>query len=237
MNVNVLPRIAAPLALAAAILVSFRLESAPQPIELAGAEPPAPSADSTRSALGRALAPGGPGYDRGSARASVTVVEFADFGCPYCAQFAGQVYPALAAEFVKTGGVRWTYVPFVLGIFANGDEAGRAAECAGDQGGAAFARMHDHLFAEQEAWKAAPDPAGLLRSLALAAGLDTARFASCYASEAPKRRLAESNALADALGVRATPTFFVAGQRIEGALPLDQFRALLAEAVRGGRGP
>ncbi len=237
MITNEVPRIAAPLALAAAILLSFRLETAPQPVELAGAEPRAPSADSTRSALGRALAPGGPGYDRGRAGARVTVVEFADFGCPYCAQFAARVYPPLAAEFVKTGRVRWKYVPFALGIFTNGDEAARAAECAGDQGRAAFASMHDRLFAEQDAWKAAADPAGLFGSFALAAGLDTARFASCYGGAEPRRRIGAANALADALGVRATPTFFVDGRRVEGALPLDQFRALLADALRGSRGP
>lgn len=233
MNTSALPRIAAPLILAAAILLSFRLESAPPPIELQPGEPPPPSADSTRAALDRALAPGAPGYDRGARQAPVTVLEFADFGCPYCARFATETYPPLAEEFVKTGLVRWKYVPFVLGIFgANGDAAAQAAECAGAQGNAAFGRMHDRLFVEQDVWRSAPDPAGMFRAIAADAGLDPARFAACFASDEPERRIAAANALADQLGVRATPTFFINGQRVEGALPLEQFRAVLTDALR-----
>jgi len=232
---NAVPRIAAALILAAAILLSFRLERAPRPIELQPGATPAPSADSTRAVLERALAPGAPGYDRGVARANVTVLEFADFGCPYCARFATRTYPPLAAEFVRTGVVRWRYVPFALGIFTNGDEAARAAECAGAQGRVAFGRMDDRLFVGQDVWKRAADPAGLFRSMAAGAGLDPARFTSCYAGDSAAQRVAAANALADQLGVRATPTFFINGRRVEGALPLEQFRAVLAEALRPAR--
>ena len=236
MNMNAVPRIAAPLILAAAILVSFRLETAPKPIELPGGEPPAPSAAETQAGLAQAMEPGAPGYDRGSVKAAVAVLEFADFGCPYCARFSAETYPPLADEFVKTGLVRWRYVPFVLGIFTNGGETARTAECAGDQGNAAFGRMHDRLFGEQEVWKGAADPAALFRSFAGAAGLDVARFTACYASGEPDRRIGAANALADELGARATPTFFVDGQRVEGALPVEQFRAVLLDALRRSRG-
>ncbi len=236
MNTAEIPRIAAPLLIAAAILVSFRLEKPAPPVELQGGEPSAPSAAEQRTAYERALAPGSPGYDRGSTRAAVTVLEFADFGCPYCARFASETYPALADEFVKTGIVRWKFVPFVLGIFANGGDAARAAECAADQGRAAFGRMHDRLFEQEDAWKGTPDPASVFRSLAGASGLDVAQFASCYASDEPDRRIRASNALADQLAVRATPTFFVDGERVEGALPVPQFRAVLLDAVRQSHG-
>jgi protein-disulfide isomerase len=233
MNTSEVPRIAAPLVLAAAILLSFRLERRPpQPVELAAGEAPAPSAAEVQGAYQRALAPGSPGYDRGSKHASVTVLEFADFGCPYCARFAAETYPKLADEFVKTGQVRWKYVPFVLGMFPNGGEAARAAECAADQGSAAFGRMHDLLFARQGEWQRASDPQGVFRSFAGVVGLDAARFAACSASEAPEQRIHASNELADEMGVRATPTFFVSGRRIEGALPAAQFRAVLLDALR-----
>jgi protein-disulfide isomerase len=232
MNTGAIPRIAAPVALAAAILLSFRLEERPRPVELPGGEPPAPSATAVRSAFARALEAGAPGYDRGVKHAPVTVLEFADFGCPYCARFAAQTYPRLAVEFVQSGRVRWKYVPFVIGMFPNGGDAARAAECAADQGSAAFSRMHDLLFARQDEWQRAGDPAGAFRSLAGTVGLDVARFASCYASDAPERRIHASNELADAMGVRATPTFFVDGRRVEGALPAAQFRAVLLDALQ-----
>ncbi len=236
MSSSAIPRIVTPLAIAAAIVVSFRAGPSSLPIELVPGEVPTPSAAETRTAVAAALAPGGPGHDRGTARARVAVLEFADFGCPYCARFAAETWPQLAREFVATGKVRWKYVPFVMGMFTNGTEAARAAECAADQGPAAFARMHDRLFGLQDEWKGASDPAELFRSFAVATGLDERRFASCWASQATDRRVNASNTLADRLGVRATPTFFINGRRVEGALPLEEFRSLLAEALRQGRG-
>lgn len=235
MNAHEIPRIAAPLFLAAAIVISLPHRQATPPIELPGGEAPAPAPDVARAALERVVAPGGPGYDRGAAFARVTVIEFADFGCQYCARFAAEAYPRLADEFVKTGAVRWKYVPFVMGMFPNGEGAARAAECAADQGRAAFGRMHDRLYAFQDDWKGALDAAGTFRALARAAGLDEARFASCYASDAPGARIHASNEVADQLGVRATPTFFVNGARVEGALPLEQFRSALLDALGRSR--
>lgn len=232
MTPNAVPRIAAPVILAAAIVLSYRPAPPVPTVELPPGEPPAPPAADVRAALQEAVAPDGPGYDRGTARATVTVLEFADFGCPYCARFAKATYPALAAEFVRTGKVRWKYVPFVMGMFPNGGEAARAAECAGDQGPAAFGRMHDRLFAGQSEWKATADAAGLFRSYAVETGLDPSRFAACYAGDEPDRRIRVSNDLADHLGVRATPTFFIDGRRVEGALPADQFRGVLLDALR-----
>lgn len=232
MKVNDVPRIAAPLMLAAAILLSARHQASPQPVELQPGEAPVPSLAETLGAFDRALAPGAPGYDRGSTRADVTVLEFADFGCRYCARFAAETYPALSGEFVKTGRVRWRYVPFVLGMFPNGEEAARAGHCAADQGQAAFGRMHDRLFERQGDWTSASDPAGAFASLARAAGLEVARFASCYASEATAQRVRAANDLAERMAVRSTPTFFINGNRLEGALPVEQFRAVLMDALR-----
>ena len=234
-HAGAVPRLAAPLILAAAILVSFRLEKPVPPVALQAGEAPPPTPAELEAALAAAEAPGAPGYDRGVTRAPVTVLEFADFGCPYCARFALETYPALDAEFVQTGRVRWRYVPFVLGIFANGNDATRAAECAAEQGGAAFGRMHDGLFARQGMWRDAPDPPTMFHALAQAAGLDLRRFDACVAGGEPDRRIAAANALADRLGAHATPTFFVNGRRVEGALPVEQFRAVLLDALAAAR--
>ena len=227
----------APLALAGAILLSGRPQGTGTvaPVELAPGDPPLPSAEETRAGFEAALTAGAPGYDRGATRAAVTVVEFADFGCRYCASFVAEAYPRLAAEFIETGKVRWKYVPFVLGMFPNGEQAARAAECAAEQGIGAFGRMHDRLYAGREEWESGAEPDDVFRPYALAAGLNPARFASCYASGRPAERLRQSNDLADRLAVRSTPTFFVNGYRIEGALPIEQFRALLRDALRQSR--
>lgn len=107
-----------------------------------------------------------------------------------------------------------------------------AAECAAEQGEKSFWTMHDALFADQQAWKRSGEPAQLFSQYAGRLGLDAARFTSCYGEQRQAARITASNRAAERAGVRATPTFFVNGQRIEGALPAEQFRALLGQAAR-----
>lgn len=173
----------------------------------------------------------GIGHDGGSPEAPVLVVEFSDFGCPYCAQFARETYAAVHEEFVVTGKVQWKSVPFLLGIFPNGMEAALTAECAARQG--AFWAMRDRLFQDQAAWKASSEPAALFRRYAEDLGLDAARIDSCYLEEEVGDRIGANNRAANRLGVRSTPTFFVNGRRVEGAIPLEQFRLILARAASG----
>lgn len=165
------------------------------------------------------------GYARGSDDAPVTVVEFGDFGCSACRQFALEGYPAIHEEFVVTGRVRWVYVPFLLGVFPNASEAARAAECAAEQD--AFWPMHDVLFQRQEEWKRPRNPGSLLKGYAVRLGLDPDIFTTCYRENHGRARTRENNQAARRNGVRATPTFFVNGKRFEGAPPPKQFRQLL----------
>jgi protein-disulfide isomerase len=165
------------------------------------------------------------GYSRGDASAPVTVVEFGDFGCSSCRQFALESYPAIHEEFVATGKVRWVYVPFLLGVFPNATEAARAAECAAEQD--AFWPLHDLLFERQEEWKRPRNPSALLQRYASELKLDQARFTTCYREDHGRARTRANNRAARRNGVRATPTFFVNGKRLEGAPPTEQFRQLL----------
>jgi len=172
------------------------------------------------------------GYDRGSPDAPVLVLEFSDFGCPYCSRFALSSLPQIEEEFIHDGVVRWKYVPFVMGMFPNGAEAARASECAAEQGEAGFWAMHDRLYRNQSAWKATSGPRELFVSYARALELDDDAFADCYdSSDAALERINLNNALAARLGVRATPTFFVNGVRVQGALPMEHFRLLLKGAA------
>jgi protein-disulfide isomerase len=172
----------------------------------------------------------GIGHDVGVPSAPVTVVEFADFGCPYCAEFARDVWPTVRKEYVETGKVRWKYVPFVMGMFPNGAEATRAAECAGAQGEPAFWAMYDRLFQRQPEWKMIRSPGGLFARYATDLHLDARAFGSCYAADARRGRVTAANDASSKLGVRVTPTFFVNGQRLEGALALADFRMVLQQS-------
>lgn len=180
-------------------------------------------------AVGRAQAVTEAGIERGDPDAAVTVVEFADFGCSACAQFARESFHAVDQEFIQTGRVRWRFVPFVLGPFRHSKHAAAAAVCAAEQD--AFWRVHDRLFEEQRRWSGTGDPRSVLGALAADLGLDSARFGTCLRSDETADRVRGFNRLAAASRVRATPTFFVNQQLVRGALPLETFRALLTDAA------
>lgn len=175
----------------------------------------------------------GLGYDKGSVTAPVVVVNFSDFGCPFCGSFARETEPALVKEYVETGKVFIKHVPFVMGMFPNGRQAARAAECAGEQG--RFWPMHDRLYERQKEWKRSLAPYNLFQQYARAIGLEGSAFAKCYTGDMLHPRTARANEVADRFGVRATPSFVVNGRAVEGALPLPQFRMLLDDALKTSR--
>ncbi len=172
----------------------------------------------------------GMGYDRGSATAPVVVFNFSDFGCPYCGEFERQTYPTINEEYVQTGKVFFKYVPFVAGMFPNGQQAARAAECAADQG--QFWQMHDRLYASQSEWKRSVAPYALLQQFAATLKLDGDRFSKCYVGQETDPRTRRATDAANKLGVRVTPSFVVNGKPVQGALPIGDFRLVLNAALK-----
>lgn len=171
-------------------------------------------------------------HEMASGDPQVTVVEFSDFGCHYCGRFHLETLPDLRREYVETGRVRWRVVPFVLGMFPNAVEALRAATCVAEQGDDPFWAMHDTLFARQDTWKETRYADQLFRSYAVVAGAEGDAFDACYRDARSSDRVMAANALATKTGVRSTPTFFVNGQLVQGALPLAEFRKVLDAALR-----
>lgn len=172
----------------------------------------------------------GMGFDEGDAGTAVLqVIEFSDFGCGFCRQFHEETYPALHEEFIQSGEVLWKYVPFVIGRFPNGTEAALAAECAGEQG--RFPAMRDILFREQGEWTQAGNVELLFAGYGREAGVSADAFATCLSEQRPAGRIERANEAARQLGVRGTPTFFVSGQPVQGAVPLDLFQEVLRAEV------
>jgi protein-disulfide isomerase len=173
----------------------------------------------------------GVGHLLGSEEATLTVVEFGDFACSACALFHEATWPTIRREFVETGRVLWRHVPFVLG-FDRGKEATRAAECAADQG--AYWEMHDVLFARQDEWTESEELDDTLFGYATEIGLDGGRFEECIDEDYGEERTKRANEAAKDLKVRATPTFFIEGFRVQGALSVEAFRALLEDPSAPG---
>jgi Na+/H+ antiporter NhaA len=158
---------------------------------------------------------------RGPLNAPVTVVEYGDFECPYC----GRAEPAVRELLAGFGDVRyvWRHLP-LTDVHPHAQLAAEAAEAAAAQG--AFWEMHDLLLDHQDELR----PADLSR-YAAQLGLDAARFGKDLGKRSGAGRIAEDVDSADLSGVSGTPTFFVNGQRHQGAYDI----AALSAAVMAAR--
>ena len=153
------------------------------------------------------------GPSRGPAKAPITIVEFADYQCPYCARGAGTV-SALLKRF--PGQIRHVFRDYPLGFHERAVPAAMAARCAGEQG--KYWEMHDALFADVQALD---DPA--LEARAAALKLDVKAFNDCRGLEAHAAAVGQDFLAGQKAGVSGTPAYFVNGVLLTGAQPEEAF--------------
>ena len=185
--------------------------------------PPAPTA-SPETLLQRLVRPDS--HAIGNPQAPVTVVEFADFQCTPC----GIAEPAVRKIRAHYGNqVRFVFRHFPLpSIHPQAQEAAEASECAAEQG--KFWEAAEKLYQDQADLR---EPA--LKRYAAELGLDTKRFAQCLESKTTVARVRRDFEDARALGLRATPTFFIGHRIVEGPLEYGPFAQLVEQelALRG----
>lgn len=167
------------------------------------------------------------GHVIGSPTARLEVIEFADFECPGCGQFATITEPDIRTRLINTGLIRVRYMDFPLPIHKNTWDASIAAGCAGEQ--AKFWEMHDQIFANQDKWngETTSNPKKPLGALAEGLALDMTKYKSCVDAETPKAAIQATLAEAERRGVNQTPTFIIGDQIVPGAIPFDKFKQLV----------
>jgi len=149
----------------------------------------------------------------GPKNASVRIVEFADFQCPYCQV----VHPEIKRVLEHYGSkVSFSYRDFPLPMHPQAPKAAEAARCAGVQG--KFWEFHDALFVDK---KLAPAD---LKEEARKLSLDTALFDKCLDSGEQASSVEKDASKAQHLGVTGTPTFFINGHLFNGPQKYDGFR-------------
>ena len=161
--------------------------------------------------------PRGDAYQKGPDDALVTIVEFSDFQCPFCKR----VMPTLE-RVEKTYGddVRLVFRHQPLPFHKQAPLASEYALAAGEQG--KFWEMHDMLFENQKALM--PDD---LERYAKDLGLDLGKIKAFIASGKGKKMIAADQAVANRIGARGTPAFFVNGEKISGAQPYANFEKVI----------
>jgi predicted DsbA family dithiol-disulfide isomerase len=158
------------------------------------------------------------GPERGPGSARVTIVEFADFQCPYCRRLA-QTLRSLQAAYPTQVKLVYRYMP-LRSVHPDAGRAAEAAACADLQG--KFWEMHDALYADQSALGAEA-----IKATARRLKLDDARFDTCLDGGQTAARVKSDEDAALALGLTTTPSAFVDGRFRSGALPLYEWEALV----------
>jgi protein-disulfide isomerase len=170
----------------------------------------------------------------GSPAAPVTIIEFTDLQCPYCARFALETWPVLRARYVETGRVHFVSRDLPLPFHESALPAAVASRCAGEQG--KFWEYREALFRGQAKLATAP-----YDEIARRFGIDVARFSACRSDATTVAAVREDAALAARHGIASTPTFVIGrvvdgqfmGEVISGAKPIEFFAERIERATSG----
>jgi protein-disulfide isomerase len=172
----------------------------------------------------------------GKSDAKVTIIEFSDYQCPFCARYSNEIFPQIDRDFFQTGRVKYVFRDFPIeSIHPQALKAHEAVHCAGEQGKGR--EMHSKVFANQRAMSLVD-----LSAHARAAGLDMAGFQKCLESGLQASKIRKGMREGQEVGVTGTPTFFLgltgsdslkvkAVRRIVGAQPYSVFKAAIEELL------
>jgi protein-disulfide isomerase len=164
------------------------------------------------------------GQRMGRAGAPVTIVEFSDFQCPFCATFAATL-AKVRAKHADRVAVLYRHYP-IDALHPHARTAALAAECAGAQG--RFEPYHDRLFAQQDSIGSKP-----WERFAAEAGVpDTDAFARCVREGKLTANVERDAALAEAAGITLTPTLVINGTLFPGAMPEAELEKWIANPPR-----
>ncbi|WP_428327194.1 thioredoxin domain-containing protein [Nitrosopumilus sp.] len=169
----------------------------------------------------------------GNPDAPITIIEFSDFQCPFCARFHVQTLPLLLEEYIEQGKVKLVFRDFpIQSIHPNALPASVAAECANEQG--QFKAMHDMLFDNQGQWsnQDTVDALSLFSQYATQIQLDQETFDSCLTSGKYIEEIRNDLEDGRSYDVTGTPGFFVGNDEIgyvelKGAQPFESFKKVI----------
>lgn len=169
----------------------------------------------------------------GDKNAPITVIEYASLTCSHCADFAAHTFPQLEKNYIDTGKVYYILRDFPFDPIATA--AFMLSHCAGPERYFGFVKV---LFSEQEKWAFTQTPMEDLKSFARQGGFSEEAFDACMKDQKIFEHV-KFNALrgAKTFGVKSTPTFFINGEKIEGALPWDEFETILKKKLSGDMSP
>ena len=165
----------------------------------------------------------------GNPDATVTIVEFSDYECPFCGRFFSQTYGQLKAEYIDTGKVNLVFKDFPLSFHAKAEIAAVAANCLqADLGDEKYFEFHDMIFTNQQALSVSN-----LKAWALEVGVEESLYDTCIADPNQAAEVQADLAEGAANGVSGTPSFFINGELIVGAQPYAVIKEKIESHLNG----
>lgn len=162
----------------------------------------------------------------GSPSSTVTLVEFGDFQCPACGAYFTVIKQLMDQN---KDSLSLVFRHFPLPSHPNALPASRAVEAAGKQG--KFWEMYDKVYETQKVWSAEKNAAEIFAGYAKDLSLNTDQFTKDMASSEVQKRIDADVIDAKTLGINATPTFFLNGEKIQNPASLEDFETLIKAAM------
>jgi protein-disulfide isomerase len=163
----------------------------------------------------------------GSPNAPVTVIEYFSLTCEHCAHFARTTLPAIRKAYIETGKVRWVYRDFPLD-----GQALQAAVLARCAGGSRYTALVQAMLDAQSGWVGKADYSKALVNIAKLAGVDADTIARCQEDKKAENMVLQMRTDANTqLQLRSTPTFFVNGAELKGAMDTEKFEGMIQGAL------
>ena len=174
----------------------------------------------------------------GNPDAPITIIEFSDFQCPFCARFHIETLPLIMNEYINEGQVKLVFRDFpIQSIHPNALPASVAAECANEQG--KFKEMHDMLFENQNKWsnQSLDNLMITLSQYASEMELEEEKFDSCLKNGKYIEEIQKDLDDGRTYGVSGTPGFFVGNDQIgfielTGAQPFENFKKVIDNQLK-----
>ena len=182
---------------------------------------------------------------KGNPDAPITLVEYSDYLCPFCARHQTNTLPELLDRYVTTGKINIEFRHFPLAVLHPTAHKGHvAAACAGDVSASAFWKYHDALFLNQREWNRLEDPSKYLVALAVNLGVHENNWLSCFKDNSNAELVDDDIASGKSLAFTGTPTFQLISNdspdkpyTISGARPFNYFKNAIDALLEGGEPP
>ncbi|MEE8387016.1 MAG: thioredoxin domain-containing protein [Acidiferrobacterales bacterium] len=175
----------------------------------------------------------------GNADATVALIEFSDYFCPYCRRFHGSTLEVIRKNYIDKGKLLYIYRDYPRGMAKKAVDAAIAVNCAGQQG--AYWKMQEILYRYSPAINRA-----FYKSTAIKLGLDAQKYEACLHSDQQRSAVKRDFTYGRSLGIRGTPTFYVgpvmgnkitAATTIVGAQPYSKFSQAIERLLRPSEQP